>query len=130
MWSGPGPAGFHSASAQPGAAACTDPWSPSKQLSSHRCLNLDPLGSSHEQDCRQPHEETVLDHPGNPVQKDLEAGGILDPVHMKVQEIMPPSVLKTCPPRSRRTALPPSSSTRRAVLRHPNGTTSTGNGTG
>src|SRR3989442_1720457 len=77
------------ASAQPGAAACTDPWSPSKQLSSHRCLNLDPLGSSHEQDCRQPHEETVLDHPGNPVQKDLEAGGILDPVHMKVQEIMP-----------------------------------------
>src|SRR5213080_4318904 len=89
MWSGPGPAGFHSASAQPGAAACTDPWSPSIQLSSHRCLNLDPLGSSHEQDCRPAHEETVLDYPGNPVQKDLEAGGILDPVHMKVQEIMP-----------------------------------------
>src|SRR5438046_8738717 len=99
MWSGPGPAGFHSASAQPGAAACTDPWSPSIQLSSHRCLNLDPLGSSHEQDCRPAHEETVLDHPGNPVQKDLEAGGILDQEHMHAPALMPGHALSNgCPP--------------------------------
>ena len=54
-----------------------------------RLLNLDAPLSSHDQQIRLPHEQTVLNYAGNPVELNLQRSRIIDMAHMQIQNIEP-----------------------------------------
>ena len=54
-----------------------------------RLLNFDAPWSSHDQQVRPTHEQTVLDYTGNPVELSLQRGRIFDVALMQIQDIVP-----------------------------------------